>query len=107
MLSLEDTLEKVEDIVDDPVLINEIQQQVESALILPQSYVRHLEERYVDVLQQIETRQVSLLVISKQKSHLQQLMKNGEISERTCEILMMKLDKKESKVSGFKISEMF
>ena len=61
----------------------------------PENYVKYLEEKYDDILEKIETLQVSLLVISKQKSHLQKLLKNGEINDSIFEKLIQKLHKKE------------
>ena len=57
--------------------------------------MEHLEEKYSDILVKIETKQMILLVISKHKSHLEYLKKNGEITEKIYETLLQKFNKKE------------
>ena len=98
IIALKETLKHVEDILDNEEMLLELQEEVNKSLLLPETYVKYLEESYHEILEKIETIQASVLVISKQKSHLEELVKNGEISERTYDILMTKLDKKESKI---------
>lgn len=87
---------KIREIIDNPIIISQINNEVMEALHYPHIYMEYLEEKYGEILVKIETKQMILLVISKHKSHLEYLKKNGEISEKIYETLLQKFNKKEN-----------
>jgi hypothetical protein len=95
ILAQKETLVKVKEIYDEKEIINNIKGEIDSALELPHIYIDHLEEEYSDVLKDIETKQMKLILISKQKKYLNYLHKNGEINDNIFTNLCFKLDKKE------------
>ena len=84
-------------------MLNELEVEVFKSLTTPQQYVEYLEEKYSDILEMIETKNVCLLVMSKQRSYLEYLMKNGEINDRSFELLKNKLTTKELRLKQMKV----
>jgi NhaP-type Na+/H+ or K+/H+ antiporter len=95
ILSLRETQEKMKEIIEDEKIIDIINKQVTIVLERSYKYMSFLERHYDIILSKIETKQMTLLVISKQKSHLHYLKKNGEISDRIYDKLLMKFGQKE------------
>lgn len=95
ILSQKRTLEKINEIIDDEDLLQIILSESKKSLVIPHQYITHLEETYEDILIEVETQQVSLLIIARQQTYLEYLKKNGEISENVYDKLFHQLQKRE------------
>lgn len=94
VLTHKKTLKKLEDILEENSINNYIElveKLLEDALL----YLKKLEDTFDEFLIEIETKNLSIIVINKQKRYLNHLFKNGEIDDKTQDILLNKLNTKE------------
>ena len=61
-------------------------------------FMKHLEETYPALVSEIETNQVSHLILKNQEDYLKQLSNDGEITEKLYEKFLEKIHRKEYEI---------
>lgn len=87
--------DKLGEMIDNIDIKDYIIREIEKSLIIPHKYITHLENKYPNILVDIETQQVSILVNARQIFYLNYLKKNGEIGENIYNKIMTQLEKKD------------
>lgn len=95
------TIQNLEEVIEEPDKLTLLTNKLQSTLDTPEKYITQIENRYPDILIDIETKQVALLVIAKQRNYLEYLQKNGEIGEKVYDNLQNKLQQKEYNLHNF------
>ena len=60
--------------------------------------MKHLEKTYPNLVSEIETNQVSYVILKKQEDYLKQLSNDGEITEKLYEKFLEKIHRKEYEI---------
>ena len=61
-------------------------------------FMKHLEKTYPNLVSEIETNQVSYVILKKQEDYLKQLSNDGEITEKLYEKFLEKIHRKEYEI---------
>ena len=95
ILAQKKTYSKLSNLIDNNETLNYIDSIINNSLEKPNQYIIKLETDYPEILIEIETKNLSLLVINEQKKYLNSLFENGEIDEKIHDILFTKLESAE------------
>lgn len=98
IISIKKTQNMFSELLTD-IEMNQLNKDIRERLDVYHSYIELLEEKYSDILIEIETKQMCLLVLSKMKEQLGELKKNGEMNDRFYRKLYRRLMKKQYKIT--------
>ncbi len=93
-----ETLTKLSEIIDNDELFEKLEEMSRKSEEMGLKFMKHLEETYPALVSDIETNQVSHLILKNQEDYLKQLSNDGEITEKLYEKFLEKIHRKEYEI---------
>lgn len=93
-----ESLTKLSEIIDNDELFEKLEEISHKSEEMGLKFMKHLEKTYPNLVSEIETNQVSYVILKKQEDYLKQLSNDGEITEKLYEKFLEKIHRKEYEI---------